>query len=255
LLLDRLKPVSRDSVSDRIVDQLVALISQGDLTPGQRIPSEKELCQRFGVGRTSVREALRSLSAMGILESHAGEGTFVSEDKSRYLENALRWGLLLDRRVVEDLVEARLLLESQTAYLAARKATGDQLGKMEAAVAGMEASLQDPDRYLAHDLEFHLMIARATRNSILYHFLSLTRGPLQSWIRNALGKSERRARLSIAEHRKILAALRKRNAEQARRAMAAHILSSSADLSRQLGRKHPSRPVRTAAAALAAADL
>src|SRR5688572_393202 len=101
---------------------MIDLISRGALKPGDRIPSEKQLCERFGVGRTSVREALRSLAVMGILTSHAGDGTYVSEDSSRYLEKALQWGLLLDRKMVHDLVETRLMLECQTAYLAASKA-------------------------------------------------------------------------------------------------------------------------------------
>ena len=104
-MIDSLKPISRLSLSDEIVEQIIDLISRGILRPGERMPSEKQLCQQFGVGRTSVREALRSLSVMGILEPHAGEGTYVSGDNSRYLEKTMQWSLLLDRKVVDDLIE------------------------------------------------------------------------------------------------------------------------------------------------------
>src|SRR5207245_8308172 len=99
--------VPRHVLSDHIVEQIADLIARGALKPGDRIPSEKQLCEKFGVGRTSVREALRSLSVMGVLESHMGDGTFVSSNRDRYLERAFQWALLLGRKVVEDLVESR----------------------------------------------------------------------------------------------------------------------------------------------------
>jgi GntR family transcriptional repressor for pyruvate dehydrogenase complex len=234
--------VPRLSLSDHIVEQIAELIARGALKPGDRIPSEKQLCEKFGVGRTSVREALRSLSVMGVLESRMGDGTFVASDVSRFLERSFQWGLLLNPKVVDDLIETRLMLESHNAHLAAAKAGPDDLARMDEAVRQMEAAVDDPEQYLEHDLQFHLAIAQATQNSILQNLLSTTRGYLQAWIRETLARpdmSEKRARLSIAEHRRILRALRNKDAEAARQAMAAHILSSSADLrSRQAQRSH-----------------
>ena len=109
------------------------------LKPGDRIPSEKQLCQRFGVGRTSVREALRSLAVMGVLESHMGDGTFVTEDGSRFMERSFQWGLLLNPKIVENLVETRLMLESHTAYLAATRSTVEDLEQVQRAVRRMPA--------------------------------------------------------------------------------------------------------------------
>ena len=241
-MINGLKPAQRISLSDNIVEQLTGLIAREVLKPGERIPSEKQLCQQFGVGRTSVREALKSLSVMGILESHAGDGTFVSANHDRYLERAFQWGLLLDRKVVNDLVETRLLLESHTTYLAARRATADDLAAMERAVQGMEESVADPKRYLEHDLQFHLRIAQATQNTILGNLLSTIRGYLQSWVEQTLATSPpenptSRATLSITEHKKILRALRNRRGSDARRAMREHILSSQADVESHVSAK------------------
>ena len=225
--------VPRRSLSDHIVEQIAALISRGTLQPGDRIPSEKQLCQQFGVGRTSVREALRSLSVMGVLESHMGEGTFVASNADRFLERSFHWGLLLNPKVVEDLIETRLMLESHTAFLAASKAALEDLERMAEAVRLMETHKSDPGQYLEYDLEFHLTIAQATQNSILQNLLSTTRGYLQAWIRETLAPSataDKRARLSITEHKRILRALKNKDGDAARQAMAAHILSSSADL-------------------------
>src|SRR2546427_8600018 len=154
--------VARASLSDHIVEQITGLISRGALRPGDRIPSEKQLCLQFGVGRTSVREALRSLSVMGVLKSHMGDGTFVTDDAT-FLERSFQWGLLLNSKIVEDLIETRLMLESHTAYLAAAKATAEDLEQAREAVRRMQASLADPAQYLEHDLQFHLTIARATQ--------------------------------------------------------------------------------------------
>ena len=238
-MVESLQPVARRLLSEGIVEQVTALIARNVFKPGDRLPSEKELCRQFRVGRTSVREALRSLSVMGILESHAGEGTFVCLNPGRYLERAFQWGLLLDRKVVEDLVETRMMLESQTADLAAQKATKKDLRDIEVALRGMEESLADPEKYLECDLRFHLGIARATQNSILHNLLTTIRGYLQAYIRETLasspaGDSTRRAALSVAEHKKILRALKKGHPEEARQAMTEHILSSREDLSRHL---------------------
>jgi GntR family transcriptional repressor for pyruvate dehydrogenase complex len=242
MLIADLKRVQKTSLSDGILEQITGLIARGVLKPGDRIPSEKQLCQQLGVGRTSVREALRSLSVMGILESHAGDGTFVSANRDRYLERAFQWGLLLDRKVVEDLVETRLILESQTSYLAARKATDEDLEELEQAIQGMEESVADLPRYLEHDLRFHLRIAQATQNHILETLLSTIRGYLQIWVQETLSAPDAnnsipRATLSVSQHKQILCALKKHQAEEARRAMREHILSSSADLRSRLASK------------------
>ncbi len=229
----RITPVARTSLSDDIVGQITDLISRGVLQPGDRLPPERELCKQFGVGRTSLREALRSLTVMGILDVRLGEGTFVSDNQDKYLEKTLEWGLLLDPKVVEDLIETRLMLESQNAFLAAERSTAEDLEEIERAVRGMGNSLHSTKGYLEFDLKFHLAIARATRNKILYQLLSMTRGYLQEWIKKAL--SRRQAELSLREHEKILEALRNSDAQQARSAMTAHIVSSSADLRANIG--------------------
>ena len=239
---EEMKPVTRTSLSDEIVHQIIDLISRDVLKPGERLPSERELCRRFGVGRTSVREALRSLAVMGILDGRVGEGTFVSPSNKKYLAKAIQWGLLLDRKKVEDLIETRLMLESQTAFSAAQRATAQDLQEIEQCIRGMEESIGSPEKYLEHDLRFHLAIARATQNSILYNLLSMTRGYLQEWIKeNLAGPSPSRvgmrAKLSLREHSKILQALKRGKAEEARRAMVEHILSSSADLQRHIKSK------------------
>ena len=237
LAMKEMKPNTRTSLSDGIVEQVVDLISRDVLKPGDRLPSERELCKRLGVGRSSLREALRSLAVMGIIDGRVGDGTFVSNSNKRYLEKTLQWGLLLDRKRVQDLIETRLMLESQTAFLAAQRVTSENIEAIEETLRGMEASIAQPDKYLEFDLQFHLTIARSTQNSILYSLLSMIRGYLQEWIKGSLAEpstdgTDTRARLSLLEHQKILDAVRRGEADQAQQAMTEHILSSSVDLQR-----------------------
>jgi GntR family transcriptional regulator, transcriptional repressor for pyruvate dehydrogenase complex len=238
----RFSRVARASLSDHIVEQVVGLISRGVFKPGDRMPPEKELCQQFGVGRTSVREALRSLSVMGMVESHMGDGTFVSGRGDRLLERTFQWGLLITPKLAGQLIETRRMLECQTAQLAALKATGEDLKEVEESVRQMQILVERPVEYLEQDLRFHMTIARATQNSILLSLVHTTRGYLHAWIRELLTDSAKsdslhRARLSVREHKRILRALQDRDPKAARRAMDAHILSSSADMTRHLARR------------------
>lgn len=233
-MLPQLKPVPRASLSDGIVEQISALIAGGSLRPGDRMPSEKELCRQFNVGRTSVREALRSLSALGVLESHAGDGTFVSASAGAGLERSLRFAVLLDATQIEALVEARVTLETQLAGFAARRRTAADLAVIGEAIEGMRLAGSDAEEYLACDLQFHLAIGRAARNAILLTMLDTTRGYLQTWIRETLASSKRRAAVSITEHRRILAALEAKDADAAAVAMRAHLVSSSSALRQRM---------------------
>ena len=151
----------------------------------------------------------------------------------------MQWGLLLDRKKVQDLIETRLMLESQTAFLAAGRATKDDLVEIDETLQGMEETLGQPEQYLEFDLRFHLLIARATQNTILYSMLSTTRSYLQEWIKSSLARpagqgGSARAIRSLQEHEQIVAALHNGAEEEAREAMAGHILSSSVDMQTQV---------------------
>ena len=245
-MVDKIKPVSRASLSDEIIQQIIDLISRGVLKPGERLPSERDLCKQFGVGRTSLREALRSLSVMGMLDVRLGEGTFVSQDSDRYLEKTLQWGLLLDPKVIEDLVETRMFLESQTAYLAAQRATTENLEEIGESLRGMETHLDVPDKFLEYDLQFHLAVARATQNSILSYLLNTTRVHLQEWVKKSLAlPRERQAtpEAALREHRNIFQALRKHKPDEARAAMTEHIIARSAVFRSALGHQVSKEPL------------
>src|SRR6185312_17419439 len=107
----KIRPVTKISISEEIAQQIMDLISNGDLKAGQRLPSERELCKNFGAGRSSLREALRCLSIVGVLNARVGEGTSVAVDGSKFLGKIVEWRLITEKHDIENLLEVRIALE------------------------------------------------------------------------------------------------------------------------------------------------
>jgi GntR family transcriptional regulator, transcriptional repressor for pyruvate dehydrogenase complex len=209
-------------LSDKVADLLLGSIMSRGLQPGDRLPSERELGEQFGVSRTVVREAVRALAAKGVIDARTGSGlrvaavdaAAVSESISLYL----RGGALEYPKVHQ----VRKLLEVEIAALAAERSVDEDFERMEEICAEMEAAIeQDVERASRLDLEFHRAIAKATGNelylllldSIGEALLEVRRGNLQT----GAGDETLRA------HRAILVAIRARDREEARRAMATHL--------------------------------
>jgi GntR family transcriptional repressor for pyruvate dehydrogenase complex len=218
----KLQPIRRSSISDDIVQQIISLISKGDLKAGQRLPSERELCVRFGAGRSSLREALRCLSIMGVLTARVGEGTSVAIDRSKFMETVLRWRLSTEQHDIEDLMEVRIALEGVTAARAARNSADADIKKLRDLVAKMEVAVGDAKRFAALDLDFHLGLAKTSNNDLILDLVSLIRGQLERGVAKVLLLPEAMP-LSVKEHKAILQAIIKRDPEAARAAMQAHL--------------------------------
>ncbi|MDP6692601.1 MAG: FadR/GntR family transcriptional regulator [Alphaproteobacteria bacterium] len=230
---DPFRQVERATVSDTIVAQIRDLITNGTLKPGDRLPSERDLCKRFGVGRTSVREALKPLITMGLLEGRVGSGTFVAGESGQF-QKPLAWGLLGGLSGQDDLVETRHMLETNAAYWAALRAAPENLAAIQETIDGMAAHLQQPDRFQDFDANFHFEIARATQNKILFRLINVIRGQIQTWIGERLAlspdRAEALARISLSQHEEILAAIKSGDGEKARGAMDHHIQTATRDL-------------------------
>ena len=229
------RQINRATVSDAIVDQLRGLVAQGVLKPGDRLPSERELCKRFGVGRTSVREALKPLITMGLLEGRMGSGTFVAAETGQF-QKSLQWGLLSDLQSRDDLVETRHMLETNAAYWAAERAGEENLAVIGVMLNGMEENLGHPTIFQKFDADFHFEIARAAQNRMLYRLINVIRGQIQTWIGERLAltpdRSEILARTSLAQHRDIFAAIEAKDGPAARAAMDRHIQTATQDLAK-----------------------
>ena len=219
------RPVQKSSISDEIVRQVMQQISSGDLLPGQRLPSERDLCKQFNAGRSSLREALRCLSIMGVLTARVGEGTSVAKDGSKFLETVMQWRVITERYEIRNLMELRLALEGLAAASCAERATDAEIAGIGELVEQMEAAVDNAKRFSALDLEFHLALAKASRNQALADMVSMIRGQLARVVSTVLMLPDARP-LSTAEHAEIARALRRRKPEAARKAMQAHLHSA-----------------------------
>jgi GntR family transcriptional repressor for pyruvate dehydrogenase complex len=187
-----------------------------------RIPAERQLGQQLGVGRASLREALKALEIMGLIETRLGDGTYVCQ-RSEFLSKPLLWAITSSSETeVYELVEARKLIETELAGLAAERATADDLKEIGKHLDRMERSPQAPSELLQADIEFHLAIGEAAHNSILMNALNLIRNLLQEWIGRTLQEPGVYTR-ALEHHKAIFFAVAKKNVPAARAAMLAHL--------------------------------
>lgn len=218
----KVRPIRKSSISDDIVQQIITLISNGDLKAGQRLPSERDLCVRFAASRSSLREALRCLSIMGVLSARPGEGTSVAMDGSKFMETVLQWRMSTEQHDIEDLMQVRIALEGVTAASAAQNVQPSDLKKLQELVAKMEESVGDAKRFAALDLDFHLGLAKASKNKLILDLVAVMRGQLERGVAKVLQLPQAMP-LSVKEHKTILQAVAKGESEQARAAMQTHL--------------------------------
>jgi GntR family transcriptional repressor for pyruvate dehydrogenase complex len=175
------------------------------------------------VGRAALREALKSLSLLGILEQRQGDGTYLSSNQSDLLPKVVEWGLLLGAHEISELIDARHHLEILLAGLAAERRDEAALASLRAAIQEMRDSTGDLDRYISADVAFHLEIANASGNEVLGGVLRNIRSLLRAWTeRVILAAGE--ADSSLAMHEPIFEAIEAKSVAKARKAMLEHMV-------------------------------
>jgi GntR family transcriptional repressor for pyruvate dehydrogenase complex len=217
-----LTPITRTTLTADICRKLVDQLARGDWKEGNRIPSERELGQRLNVGRASLREALKALEIMGMIETRSGEGMFVSA-KSEFLARPILWAITEGGHVeLSELIEARKLMEVELSALAAARATEDDLEKIREHLDKMEAAIENPDIFFVSDLNFHLAIAEAAHNRILLRAVQLIRNLMRQWMADA-ARLPGTPRLAFGQHRAVFLAIKEKNQAAARATMAEHL--------------------------------
>jgi GntR family transcriptional repressor for pyruvate dehydrogenase complex len=222
-------PIKRETVSEEVAQRLLTGILNGEFELGERLPSERELVSLFEVGRPTIREALRVLSVLGVLEVRSGEGAFVVRRHSDFIANAFRIALMLDRQAATDVIHVRMAIEIELAGLAAERATDEERLILAEVVARMADCLDDSAALTALDLDFHLGIAAAARNVSLSRLLDGTRALLKDWIERVLSE-EGAAKRAWEQHRAIVEAITAKDPEAARASMRIHLTSVGAAL-------------------------
>ena len=167
--------VRTDTLVDRVVHELRRMILDGEVQPGDFLPTRKELAAQFGVGLSTVHEAIQALAAVGMLESRPGKGTWVREDTLDTLIHPAVVESRLGELNAQKVYEARFVIEIALTELAAKRATPHDVECMLSALEAMEATMDDDEAFVEADLEFHLAVARAGRNELLEQFYHLSR--------------------------------------------------------------------------------
>jgi GntR family transcriptional repressor for pyruvate dehydrogenase complex len=218
----KIRPVTKTSISEEIAAQIIDLISRGELQPGQRLPSERELCEQFGASRSSLREALRCLSIVGILNAQVRNGTSVARDGGKFLRKIVEWRLITERHNIENLMEVRIALEGVSAANSALRATEEDKKKFKHLVKEMEDAVDDAKRFAVLDVDFHIALASASGNTLVFDLVSMIRGHLVRVLPKVL-QLPNALPLSTREHCVIVEAIERHDAEGARTAMQAHL--------------------------------
>ena len=223
-MLQDLGPVARpapEPISSEVTRRLLDYLISGQVRPGERLPSERQLAEMLGVGRSHVRQAIKSLSVLGLIDARQGDGTYLKRTDSPLLPLAIEWGLLLGTKRSQDLVEARSELEILLAGLAAERRDDAALAEMRRCLEIMQ-STKDNDDFVAADVAFHLEIARATSIESLLQIMRSIRSLLEVWIhRVAYAPGTRPA--TWAEHAAVFEAIVAGDAAAARQAMTEHM--------------------------------
>ena len=228
-----IEPIRRSRLYQSIVEQIESLLEKGELRPGDQLPPERALAEQFQVSRASVREALRTLELLGVVETRAGGGTFVRQVAPDDLVRPLH-SLIARGHSVPDVIEFRGLIEPALAALAATRITDAQLVELREILAAQERKVAAGETYAEEDTRFHELIGEASRNELLTTMLGVIwdvlRESREQWL-----QTNQRAHSSLDAHRRILAALTARDPDAARRAAAEHIKAVGEGILRLIG--------------------
>ncbi|MBV9358036.1 MAG: FadR family transcriptional regulator [Chloroflexi bacterium] len=217
-----IEPVKRSRIYEHIVQQIRALISDGSWAPGDQIPPERELAERFRVSRTSVREALRALEMQGVIESRQGGGTFVRSAEPELLIPPLASAILRGQRELGEVLEVCELLEPGVARYAALRATPEAVEELDAVLARQRASVEGDDQFVEQDAAFHATLARTAENRILQNLYTLTLELLRESNARDLDGLDRRQK-NLRWHQQILEAVAAHDGDAAHAASLAHV--------------------------------
>jgi GntR family transcriptional repressor for pyruvate dehydrogenase complex len=237
----RLKPPVRQTLYQTVAQQIQDLITSHEWMAGQQLPSERDLASHLGVSRSSVREALRVLQALGLIEIRPGEGTFVCDASIPPISERDPASLPEDP-AVWDVYDAREALETHIAFLAANRASETEIGGAQAVLDEMEAVMALGEPLGSHDRDFHEVLAAMTGNEFLMSLESTLLDYAESFLSKSISVKGR-ARLVLEEHSKILECIRQKDDKGARQAMLTHLRncqrapyeSGLAELDRSLG--------------------
>jgi GntR family transcriptional repressor for pyruvate dehydrogenase complex len=215
-------PVRRTTLTAAAFDQLISHVVNGNWKAGDRIPPERDLCQQLGMARSSLREALKAMELVGMVDSRVGDGTFVCP-RSEFLSRPLLWAFTgTDSAEFQEIMEARIIIEESLAALAAQRGSEQEIKAIGETVQLLQDSIARDEPILEADMAFHLAIARASHNNPLANAVQLLRNLMRHWLFYKVLIPEVAPRI-FKRHLAIYRAIAQRKPIAARRQMRLHL--------------------------------
>jgi DNA-binding FadR family transcriptional regulator len=219
-----LNNLTRQTLPEQVAENLIDFIASEGLRPGELLPSTANLSESFGVSRPVVREGLRSLASLGIIEIINGKGAIVKPIDGRLLHLFFQRAVQFQHKSIIELMEIRKLLEIQSTVLATEHHTPDDLIKIEQTVIAMAQTRQNLETYANLDVEFHLLIAAAAHNTMMSYLIGSICGALEDAILQGLRNRHSRAELERVQqtHELVFEGIRAKDSDRAAEMMAIH---------------------------------
>ncbi len=233
-----LEPIRRTRVYEQVAARIQQLILEGELRPGDRLPTERELAERFRVSRSSVRDAIRVLQLMGLVEPRQGEGTVVRDLSPEAVVHPLASLLVRSRALLTDLLDVRKMIEPHLAARAAQHATEEEIRRLQTILDRQRAKAEQGELAVEEDSEFHYTIATAARNQVILRILDVLMDLLRTSRERSL-QVPGRLQKSLEGHGRILAAIRRRDPAAAEAAMRRHLEEIEEVLGRAVSANRP----------------
>lgn len=217
-----ISPIKKTRVAEEVADRIRVLMLDGTFPPGEPLPSERHLAERFGVSRGSIRDALRTLETIGLVETRHGQGTFPLELSVERLVAPLASVMAYRSDLQTELLDVRRMFEPAVARAAALRATEEDLADLQRVLDAQRQKLKSGQSAITEDTAFHAILARATRNRVVMSIMATLNDLLVESRTQSLNQKGRPAR-SIDGHESVVAALRRRDPDAASQAMYDHI--------------------------------
>ncbi len=236
------KPIKKAKVYEEIVAKIKEMVEKGRFKAGDQLPVERELAEVFRVSRSSVREALRSLESQGFIESRQGDGTYIASQPAESLVSPLASVIFTEKDDQMELFEMRRMIEPDLAYLAAERATEEEIALMEEVLALQEEQIARGESGKDVDKNFHYLLSRAAKNKAL---LRITDNiiDLLAESREQYLQVEGRPQKSILRHREVLDAIRAGDPDRAEKCMLEHLMDIETSLFGAAGRRKSKRGI------------
>lgn len=221
------EPAKSQKVYQIIFNHIKDSFRNGELKPGSKLPPERELAARYNVSRTSIREALRVLESNGVVEVKHGDGTFIrASEIQSLLDNLSESVYKVDEKLLYEMLEVRMVLEAECAYIAAQKATSEDLENLRKCLDDMAKAEDDEETGYITDSQFHFYIAQATHNSLFMKLNQTLREQMKNTIRicrHYRFKQAGQFQATLDEHKEIYLAIAEKDSQRAKQLMQMHI--------------------------------